>query len=141
MPKLVTIGWYTEPWNAHIVQGRLQAEEIYSCIIHEHHIWVNWMYSFVLGQVKLQVLEQDVDHGISVLKKIVRGDFEAELEAELGDIDKILCPSCGSDKISQRVGITGTVTAFLVFIIFNVAYPPAKNIQRCDSCMYRWHSN
>ncbi len=88
MPNLVTIGWYTEPWDAHIVRGRLQAEDVPSWVVHEHHIWINWMYSFVLGQVKLQVMEQDIKRGISVLERLSRGDFEVELESTLGGIEK-----------------------------------------------------
>jgi hypothetical protein len=54
--NLQTVSRFTAPWDAHIAQGRLQAEELVSWIVDEHYIWANWMYSFVLGQVKLQVL-------------------------------------------------------------------------------------
>ena len=57
---LITVATFTDPLEAHIVRGRLEAEHIECFVMHEHHIWANWFLSTALGGVKLQVRPEDV---------------------------------------------------------------------------------
>jgi len=138
MAQLVTVGWFTEPWEAYIAQGRLQAEGVFSCIAHEHHVWMNWMYSHALGQVKLQVLVQDGERASDVLARYRRGEFARDLETEFGHLQAEGCPACGSVQTIERVSVSRVVLAFVVWGIFGVAYPPRKNLASCDVCQYHW---
>jgi hypothetical protein len=139
--RLVTIGWFTEPWDAHLVRGRLQAEDVFVCIVHEHHVWANWMYSNVLGQVKLQVLEEDAERGAKVLRRCRRGDFEKDLEHEFGALPKEQCPACRSTEIRQRTSVSRALLAFAVLGALGVAYPPRKNVFRCGGCGREWRTS
>lgn len=136
--SLVTIGWYTNPLQAHIAQGRLQAEGLFSCVVHEHHIWVNWMYSNVLGGVKIQVLEDDIEHGEIILKQLWQGEFEPYLEPLFGQLEKPLCPICSHDEITHRVSLGNSTLVFIFLLLTSVAYPPPKNIRQCDTCSHQW---
>jgi len=134
----VTVGWFTEPWDAYIARGRLRAEGISSWIIHEHHIWANWMYSNALGGVKLQVLSQDAELGTFILERCWRGEYEEELDDEFGMEPARRCPSCGSTSFKEGVGVSHGLTPFALYVLMGVAYPPQKNTARCDTCRHRW---
>lgn len=138
MPRLVTIGWFTEPWDAYIARGRLQSEDVLAWVVHEHHVWANWMYSNVLGQVKLQVLERDAQRGTALLERHWKGEFESALEEEFGPLPKHTCPSCGSAAISKRVGLAQTMLVFGVYATLGLACPPRKKVAHCETCRYEW---
>ena len=73
---LITIATFTNPLEAHIVRGRLQAEGIETYVAHEHHIWANWFLSTALGGVKLQVRPEDAQQAGEILRQEQAGDFD-----------------------------------------------------------------
>ena len=82
MSELVTITSYSEPLEAHIVKGRLEAEGIPTFIANEHHISAAWYLSNALGGVKIQVHKQDHAKAINIIGLLHDGQFEEELKKE-----------------------------------------------------------
>lgn len=46
---LITVAHFTDPWEAHLFHGRLDAEGLSAVIVDEHHVWNNWPYALALG--------------------------------------------------------------------------------------------
>ncbi len=65
--RLVTIATFNLPIEAHIVKGRLESEGIEVFLADEHTIAMNPFYSAMVGGVKLQVAETDVDEALRIL--------------------------------------------------------------------------
>jgi len=66
--ELVTIAIFPDAFNAHLAQGRLQADGIDAYIQDEHAIQVNPFYNVALGGIKLQVKDNDVQAAVFLLR-------------------------------------------------------------------------
>ncbi|MFH1778386.1 MAG: DUF2007 domain-containing protein [Candidatus Omnitrophota bacterium] len=67
--KLVTIAKFTHVVDAHLARTKLESEGVECCIRDEHIVQMNWLLSNLVGGVKLQVKETDVDKAKEILKK------------------------------------------------------------------------
>ncbi len=80
-----TIARFQEPWEAHIFRARLEAEGIPASVLHEHQVWVNWVYSNALGGVQVQVADEHVAAAQAIEARYQAGEFAADLDAEFDD--------------------------------------------------------
>ena len=135
---LVTVATYTNPLEAHIVRGRLQAEGIEAYVAHEHHIWANWFLSTALGGVKLQVAPADAQRAREILRQEQAGDY-AELMPDANGQDtrpQATCPACRSPEItaarrSERISL-------LVVWLSSLPLPYNSVAMVCRSCGHNW---
>ncbi|AFT69142.1 hypothetical protein B5T_00858 [Alloalcanivorax dieselolei B5] len=129
---MITVAAYTDPLQAHLARGRLQAEGIQAEVVHEHHVWANWALSNALGGVKLQVAEADAERARTVLGELAEGAFELD-EPEA---DRPRCPRCGGLtgselKMRWRVAMVG-------FFLFSLPLPFRRREYQCIDCGQRW---
>jgi hypothetical protein len=135
---LITIATFTNPLEAHIVRGRLQAEGIETWVAHEHHIWANWFLSTALGGVKLQVRPEDVQQAGEILRQEQAGDYETLVE-ETGKVDaepRPTCPACGSEDITP-IRRSGRLSLFIVWLS-SLPLPYSSVTMACRSCGHTW---
>jgi hypothetical protein len=135
---LITIATFTNPLEAHIVRGRLQAEGIETSVAHEHHIWANWFLSTALGGVKLQVRPEDAQRAEEVLRQEQDGDYEA-LVADSGEESsepRPACPVCRSEDIIP-VRRSGRISLFIVWLS-SLPLPYSSVTMACQSCGHTW---
>ena len=52
---LITLGRYLDPWEAHVLRARLEAEGIPAYVSNDSHVLANWSLAYALGGVALQV--------------------------------------------------------------------------------------
>lgn len=135
---LITVSTYTNALEAHIVKGRMEADDIPAFIPHEHHIWAYWLFSNVLGGVRLQVLPQHVVEAKKILNGINNSTYENILEAQEGAFDKIVCPECNSDRAVVR-GWDQRI-ALVVASTFSIPTPYRLDSCWCLDCGYRWRN-
>lgn len=88
--NLTTIGSYSQPYEAHLVQQRLRDHGIPAFIANEHTISINWLYSNALGGVQVMVPSDRAEEARRILATNAGDHFEPVYE------DPILCPACGS---------------------------------------------
>jgi Putative prokaryotic signal transducing protein len=67
--RLVTVAIFNASFNAHLAQGRLQADGIECYIQDEHAIQLNPFYNAALGGIKLQVKDTDVEQAVFMLRQ------------------------------------------------------------------------
>ncbi len=138
MATLITVESFTDPLDAHLAKGRLEAEGIQAYIAHENHIWANWMLSTALGGVKLQVFETDLDKARKIIKEHLNGDFENTLNQEFTDIEINACPKCGSTEFVNSASFFSKLLLFLTFGFFSVIYKISKDNHQCGNCGHKW---
>ena len=133
---LTTIARFREPWEAHIFCGRLRFEGIPAMVAHECHVSVNWPWSTALGGVKVQVPRSWVREARLIEARCKAGEYKAELGAELGDLDDLKCPSCGSSQFWKRRTLPQAL--FALASLFFAVTPPWSWLYHCEACGTKW---
>ena len=135
---LITVATFTNPLEAHIVRGRLEAEHIETYVAHEHHIWANWFLSTALGGVKLQVKPEDVSRAREILRREQAGDYQT-LVADVGEeiaAPPPVCPACGSvDIVPERR--SGHLSLLIVWLSA-LPFPYSSVRMTCRNCGHTW---
>jgi hypothetical protein len=135
---LITIATFTNPLEAHIVRGRLEAEGIDTSVAHEHHIWANWFLSTALGGVKLQVKPEDAQRAGEILQQEQAGDYEALVRDSLEEtaVPRPACPICRSEDITP-VRRSGRISLFIVWLS-SLPLPYSSVTMACRNCGHTW---
>ncbi|MFQ5482880.1 MAG: DUF2007 domain-containing protein [Nitrospinaceae bacterium] len=122
MPEnLVTAATFSQPYEAHLAQQRLQEAGIPAFIVNEHTISINWLYSNALGGVQVQVPEDRVQEARGLLAEDRSRDMDPVYE------DPVLCPSCGSFDTDQKTvrklhPMIPLGLSALMFFVFGAAF-------------------
>lgn len=139
MAKLVTVGSFTGPIEAHLAKGRLEAEGIPAFVAHEHHVWANWVFSHALGGVKLQVMSENAAQAVAILKEHVEGKYEAALKEEFPDIKDNACPKCGSKEFKSAIPFGLLALVILTLGLVSIIFPVRRENQTCLKCGNKWN--
>lgn len=131
-----TISTSTTPIEAHIIRGRLEAEDIPAFVAFEHHIWAKWWISNALGGVRVQVPSSYVNDAHKIITNINNGVYLAELRDEVEFSEPTPCPFCNNDSI-LRVNWPWKL-ALLSIIIFSLPIPYTQHLYKCSSCSSTW---
>src|SRR5690242_14994107 len=99
---MITVARFRDPWQAHMLRGRLEAEGIPAFLQHEHLIGMNWPWSTALGGVQVQVPELVAAEAARIEQRCRSGEYAEELREEVGALDDIHCPRCGSRDFHKR---------------------------------------
>ncbi len=134
-----TVASFAEPWEAHLLRGRLWAEDIPAFVAFGFHVGNNWIAGLALGGAKVQVPEGFGDAARTVLRQAQLGAYKAELEDELGPIPWIVCPHCGArDYCAVRAWPMSALSAIVV-VATGVAFFADTSRLRCRVCRTRWN--
>jgi hypothetical protein len=130
-----TVASYREPYQAYIAKGRLEAEDIPACVLDEHLIQIDWMYSQAIGGVKVQVSGKDFDRARTILKAEYAKELSSVEEAQLEPAPGDLCPRCRSDSISPPRYTLWSLVPSLVFLL-PIFFRRKKWV--CKNCGATW---
>lgn len=98
----------------------------------ENTIRMDWLWSNLLGGIKLWVRKADADAASSLLEQRVPEGFEVE---GVGEFQQPRCPKCQSLNISLQ-GLNKQVAYTSVFL--GVPVPLQRTVWECESCGYQW---
>ena len=132
---MITVSRHTNPLEAHIVRGRLEAEGIPTVVMFEHHIWAMWSLSNALGGVRVWVPVQGYAAAQEVIKGISSGEYEGMLLGE-HHISTAICPKCGSMNNAPHAWLWKVVLAVLFLTPFVLPY--TTHLYSCDDCRHSW---
>jgi hypothetical protein len=85
---LTTIARFSFPFEAQIAKSKLEAMGIPAFVADEHTINMDWLYSNAMGGVRLQVLQEQADEAIALLKE----DNSQAVEAEFANNTQLEIP-------------------------------------------------
>jgi predicted nucleic-acid-binding Zn-ribbon protein len=127
---IVRIAAYENAIEAHLARMRLEHEGIPAFVIHEHHIWANWLMSNVLLGVKVYVHRNDVSEAREIVRAHDRGEYALPDEAPAS------CPRCGNvDILRKRMSWKG---ALLCFGMIGIPLPFRWATLKCQQCKFTW---
>lgn len=97
---LKTVASFRDTPLAELAKAKLESRDIYCFLANKNHIGMNWLYSFALGGVKVQVRTEDAEEAIRILNEDNSDDLKS-IESDLPSIEKQdMCENCGSTNIS-----------------------------------------
>ena len=130
-----TVSIHTNPVEAHIYRGRLEAEGIDGLVQFEHHIWANWSISHALGCVRLLSPSNKIEQATQVIQAIHSGEYE-ELLIEQQGLSQRECPKCGSTNNGVHAWLWKLSLAFLFSI--SIPIPYTSHLFSCNDCKHSW---
>ncbi len=95
---------------------------------------MNWLYSFALGGVKVQVRTEDAEEAIQILNEDNSNDLK-DIEHDFPSVEKQdMCEQCGSTNISL---INFSRKAGAVSILFGLPLLLFGKRYKCQDCGHR----
>lgn len=130
--RLVTVQQYRDLAEAQVAKGVLDSAGIPCYLRDENAVRLEWVWSNLLGGVRLQVNEQDREAAQEVLAQPIPEQIQVDGEIPY---DQPRCPRCGSldihyQAIHERAGLAS--------IILFVPIPIPKRAWICEECGAQW---
>jgi hypothetical protein len=129
---LVTVEQYRDVAEAQIAKGVLDSAGIPCRLLDENTVRMDWVWSNLLGGVRLQVNERDREAAETLLTQPIPEQIHVEGELPY---DQPRCPRCGSLNIHYQ-GIHER--AGLASVILFVPIPIPKRAWLCNDCNAQW---
>jgi hypothetical protein len=130
--RLVTVEQYRDLAEAQVAKGVLDSAGILCCLRDENTARLDWVWSNLMGGVRLQVNEQDREAAQAVLAQPIPEQIQVDGEIPY---DQPRCPRCGSLDIHYQGIHKG---AGLASIILFVPIPIPKRAWICEDCGAQW---
>lgn len=134
-PQLVTVARFRDLPEAMLARGRLQSAGINAFLADENYIRMDWFMSNMIGNMRLQVREDDAESAKEILAQEVPENFETDAEK----FEQPKCPKCGSVDI-QFEGLNrgvGLVSAYAI----GVPLPLRSDTWKCNHCGAEWQES
>jgi len=128
---LKTVASFRDLPLAELAKSKLESEGIPCFLADKNLIGINWLYSFALGGVRLQVRKDDAE----IAEKILNEDFSSELDSLDDQFPKLqsdeLCSKCGSSNISV---VNTTRKAGALSLLLNLPLNLFRKRYKCTEC-------
>jgi Putative prokaryotic signal transducing protein len=138
---LVTVANFTEPWEAHMFRTRLQAEDIFAVVVHDHHVGMETYLALGLGGAKVQVPRDDAAAARAIERNAIAGRYRSELDAVFGQ-ETESCPNCGAAgdfRMRPRLLHSSMAALFYLLMLGYASLPTVPStIRSCRRCNTRW---
>ena len=133
---IATVARFLDPWEAHIVRARLEAEGVPATVAFANHSIANWPMSFALGGTAVQVPMQYLEQSRNIIADYQSGRLETELHEAVGSKTEH-CPSCGSLEFKRSIPWRERFLA-LALGLFSSAFPTSQSRLICRACGHHW---
>ncbi|MGY0635263.1 putative signal transducing protein [Luteimonas sp. A478] len=134
---LTTVGRYFDPWEAHILRARLEAEGIPASVAGDQHIIANWPLSVALGGAALQVPSAHLAHAQEIVAAYHAGTLSQDLAAEHPEVVDA-CPACGVAEVVGSVPFGQRALVIATFLIASAPFPTSASRMHCQACGHSW---
>ena len=130
--ELVTVGSYSTSYEANLVKSGLDAFGIDAILIDEHTINANWVWSNLLGGVKVQVAESEIGDALQLIQA---EPMDEQDEKDVWVDTGIICPACSSSNTRYFLDKRGS---FLTWLVLGFPVLPSVSKRACTNCGHKW---
>jgi hypothetical protein len=130
---LVALRQFRDLPEALLAKGFLESAGVESFLIDETTIRMDWLWSNLLGGVKLCVNQEDAETGAQILSQEIPENFSFE---GAGDFEQPRCPQCQSLDIFFEDSNKRVAYAGMLFVGFPIQV--SRRRWKCQSCGYIW---
>ena len=128
--SLIVVRAFSHPHEAQLACSALRASGIDAIIADAHIVAANWLYSNLVGGVKVLVPPEDADAAREILDSTAVVQTADRPEGD--DETTVVCPRCGSHDVTSVT--RGKRLAVLSWLLVNFPLFPVKHQMRCRSC-------
>ena len=130
-----TIRQYRDQAEAMMARSALESAGIGCFLRDENTIRIDWLWSNLMGGIRLQVAEADVNAAEAVLSQPIPESLAVAGES---DFQQPQCPHCGSLN-SRFNNLDAKVAATSILLLgFPVPALPEKDFWHCNECGTNW---
>lgn len=133
MPSFVSLRRFRDLPDALLAWSILDSTGMESFLIDEITIRMDWLWSNLLGGIKICVRAEDAEDAVQVLKLEIPEKFNVD---ESGEFEQPRCPKCKSLEISFE-NFNKPVTYACTFLL-NLPIQVGRQRWKCQSCGYVW---
>lgn len=133
---LATLARFLDPWEAHIIRARLDADGIPASVAYANHAILNWPMSIALGGTAVQVPADCLEASRKTLAEYYAGTLEDEVNAATGT-QREHCPRCGATDFARTMPWHKRLIAAFV-VVFFAPYPTPRSRHVCRECQCTW---
>jgi hypothetical protein len=130
--KLVVLRRFRDLPDALLFDSILDSAAIKCFLVDENTIRMDWLWSNLLGRIKLCVRTVDADAALSLLGQPVPESFDVE---GIGEYQQPRCPNCKSVEVSFR-GLNKPVD--YTRALLGGPRPLHRSLWQCESCGSQW---
>ena len=120
--------------DALLAKTVLDSASIECILSDEHTIRMNWLWSNLLGGVKLWVREEDIGELLDFMKLPIPDLFEVP---RIGEYEQPACSQCNSLDLSSP---GSTMRISYAFFILGLPVPLKCRNWRCRACRHSWQT-
>ena len=137
---LVTVGRFLDPWEAHVIRARLEADGIPGTLAFSHHSIANWPFSLALGGTAIQVPAHYLQQAQELIAAYRAGLLEQDLLVEAG-LKPEHCIRCGSNSFERTIPAKERILALVLGLFTSALFPTRLSRLICNNCGHRWTAN
>ncbi len=130
--KMVTIRQIRDLPEALLAKGSLESAGVGAVLTDDNVIRLDWLWSNLLGGIKLSVAEEDVEDADEILDQPIPEEFDV---AGVGEYHQPHCPACESLDVTFKE-LNRPISYFTLWL--NVPIPIYRRAWRCHSCWTEW---
>ena len=134
---ITVVARFIDPWEAHVVCARLQAEGIPATLAFSNHSIANWPMSLALGGTAIHVPADYLGQATSVIEEYRTGALESDLLSETG-IAPEHCAKCGSTQFERTIPTGQRVRALVLGLLTSAMFPTSLSKLTCQVCKNTW---
>nr|CEN54949.1 putative integron gene cassette protein [uncultured bacterium] len=128
---------FIDPWEAHVVCARLQAEGIPATLAFSNHAIANWPMSLALGGTAIHVPQGYLGQATRVIEEYRTGALESDLLSEIGGAPEH-CPKCGSTQFKRAIPTGQRMGALILGLLTLAMFPTSLSKLTCQVCANTW---
>lgn len=99
--EIITFETYYDPMLAQIVRTRLEDSGV-PCFIADDNLATMYpLYNNAIGGIKLKIFARDIEKCRAIMTE--EGELGADILPETEPDETLICPYCGSDRVSYDV--------------------------------------
>jgi hypothetical protein len=130
-----TIRQYRDQAEAFMARSALESAGIGCYLRDENTIRMEWLWSNLMGGMRLQVAESDVEAAEAILSQPIPASIAVAGEL---DYEQPQCPRCGSLNVSRESLDAKVGAASILLLGFPVPSPVERDAWRCANCGCTW---
>ena len=141
LQELVTIRTFRDPSDAMMAKSVLDSAEVPCFLKAENTVRIQWVWSNLIGGIRLQVRPADVE----IAEQLLSQEVSPTIELEDGKVyEQPCCPFCTSLDIrfeaqNENVRLAPVLALASILVGVPIAFP--KNRWTCHTCRKEWNDS
>lgn len=134
LDQLVTVRRFRDIPDALLAQGKVQSAGIECVLADGNLVRMDWLYSNLIGGLRLQVNQADVEDATAILDEPIPAELQTD--ASDGPYVQPACPRC--DSLDVGFETINHFWSYGLWLVLSFPIPIRKQNWKCYACLAEW---